>query len=95
MDRSEGKILYDIHMLQASVDESYKAESGFLFIQQEVENMNESPKIMYDCIVGHMFTQMTEEVGIRKHGQVAIEALFKEFSQVHNLEIFEVILASN
>ena len=95
MDGSEGTKLYDIQMLQASVDESYKVENGFQFIQQEVEHMNESPKIMFDYIVGHVFTPMTEEVGIKKHGLVAIDALFKEFAQVHNLEVFEGILASN
>ena len=40
-----------------------------------------------------MFTQMTAEVGIRKHGQVAIDALFKEFSHLHYLEVFEGMLS--
>ena len=50
---------------------------------------------MFDYIVGHVFVKMTAELGISKHRQVDIDALFKEFSQLHNLEVFEVFLASD
>jgi len=30
----------------------------------------------------------TNKAGIRKHGQVAIDALFEEFSQLHDLGVF-------
>ena len=95
MDGAEGTKSYDIHMLQASVDESYKVENGFQLLQQAVEKIYESPKLMFGYIVGHVFTHMTSEVGIRKHGQVAVDALFKEFVQLHNLEVFEGMLASD
>ncbi len=32
--------------------------------------------------------QMTAKAGIKKHGQVAIDALFNEFSQLHDLTVF-------
>ena len=36
-----------------------------------------------------MFTQMTANAGIRKHGQVALDALIKEFVQLHDREVFK------
>ena len=70
-------------------------ENGFQFLQQAVEKIYESPKLIFDYIVWHVFTQMTAEVWIRKHGQVAISTLFNEFEQLHNLEVFEGITASD
>ena len=95
MDRSEGTKSYGVQMFQASVDESYKMGNGFQFLHQAVEKIDESPKLMLDYIVGHVFSKMTAEVVIRKHGQVAIDALFKEFKRLHNLEVFEGMLASD
>ena len=40
-------------------------------------------------ITGFIMTQMTAKAGIKKHGQVAIDALFQEFSQLHDLGVFE------
>ena len=60
-----------------------------------VEKIYEGIKLMVDYIAGHMFMQMMAEVGIRKHGQVMIDALFKEFAQSHNSEVFEEILESD
>jgi hypothetical protein len=31
---------------------------------------------------------MSAKAGIKKHGEVAIDALFKEFSQLHDLGVF-------
>ena len=45
--------------------------------------------------MGHLFTKMTAGVGIRKHGQLVIDALSSEFAQLHNLDLFEGILASD
>ena len=36
-----------------------------------------------------MFTQMTADAGIKKHGQVAVDALIKEFAQLHEKKVFE------
>ena len=40
-------------------------------------------------IIGSVMTQMTAKAGIKKHGQVAIDALFQAFSQLHDLGLFE------
>jgi hypothetical protein len=40
-------------------------------------------------ISGAIFTQMTAKKGIQKHGQLAIDALFKEFEQLHDLDVFK------
>lgn len=34
-------------------------------------------------------TQMASKAGIKKHGKVAIDALFQEFSQLHGMGVFE------
>ena len=70
-------------------------ENGFQFLHQVVEKIDKIPKLMFEYIMGHVFTQMTAEVGIGKHGQVAIDALLKELAQLHNLELFEGMLASD
>ena len=36
-----------------------------------------------------VFTQMSAEAGIKKHGQVAEEALMKEFQQFRDMDVFE------
>lgn len=41
------------------------------------------------CMNGIMLNQMTAKAGIKKHGQVAVNALFEEFSQLHDLDVFE------
>jgi len=45
-------------------------------------------------IVGHVMTQMTATAGIKKHGQKAIDALFKEFCQLNDKIVFGPLDAS-
>jgi hypothetical protein len=41
------------------------------------------------CITGIIMRQMSAKAGIKKHIQVPIDAsLFKEFAQLHDLEVF-------
>jgi hypothetical protein len=40
-------------------------------------------------ISGFIMTQMTAKAGIKQHGQVAIDALYKEFLQLHDLGVFD------
>jgi hypothetical protein len=40
-------------------------------------------------ITGFIMTQMMAKAGIKKHGQVAIDALFQEFLQLHDLGVFD------
>jgi hypothetical protein len=39
-------------------------------------------------ITGLIMTQMLAKAGIKKHGQVAIDEFFKEFTQLHDLRVF-------
>ena len=36
-----------------------------------------------------MFTQMTADAGIKKHGQAVVDALIEEFAQLHDQKVFE------
>ena len=50
---------------------------------------------LYEHIVHYCFNQMSAKDGIAKHGQDAIMALFKEFSQLHDKNVFKAIKASD
>ena len=39
-------------------------------------------------VSGFIMTQMTAKAGIKKHGKVAVDALFQEFLQLHDLGVF-------
>jgi hypothetical protein len=53
----------------------------------ELQNTGSNTKV-FKYVTGFMMTQMTAKAGIKKHGQVAIDALFQAFSQLHNLGVF-------
>jgi hypothetical protein len=66
------------------------------FFQQGADNTAESPAgpvIDTRAIFGYVFNQMSATVGIRKHGQAAVDALFKEFAQLDDKEVFEPVHA--
>ena len=42
-----------------------------------------------------MFNQMTDKAGIRKHGQKAVDALFKDFAQIDTKGVIKTIKASD
>ena len=46
-------------------------------------------------MVGIIMNQMSAKKGIRKHGKVAIEAIFKEYAQLDDLDVFRSIAASS
>jgi uncharacterized protein YeaC (DUF1315 family) len=48
-----------------------------------------SCKRVSEYITGFIMTQMTARAGIKKHGQVAIDALYNEFLQLHDLGVFD------
>jgi hypothetical protein len=43
---------------------------------------------VFKYVTGFIMTQMAAKAGIKKHGQVAIDALFQEFLQLHDLGVF-------
>jgi hypothetical protein len=66
------------------------------FFQQQTGSIVDSPgRTVPDVrsIFGYVFNQMSASVGIRKHGQAAVDALFKEFAQLDNKEVFEPVQA--
>ena len=56
VEGAEGNKSYNIQMLQASVGKSLRVENGFQFLHKAVEKIDESPKLMFDYILGHVFT---------------------------------------
>jgi hypothetical protein len=44
---------------------------------------------LLNYIFGFMMTQMSAKAGIKKHGKVAVEALFQKFLQLHNKAVFQ------
>ncbi len=68
----------------------HAASSGHTLCEA-VQEMNETGSMgnVMKSITGIVMMQMSAKAGIRKHGQVAIDALFKEFSQLHDLGVFE------
>jgi hypothetical protein len=66
-------------------------------LREAVEEMNRSgsnTKVL-DYITGFIFTQMSDKAGIRKHGKVAIDVLYQEFLQLHDLDVFKGHHAKN
>jgi hypothetical protein len=63
-------------------------------LQKAIECIDEKPQAMYEHIVSMLLTQMTAAVGIRKHGEVAVNALLKEFCQLDDKSVFEPLDAS-
>jgi hypothetical protein len=51
-------------------------------------NVHGSVAKVFECITGFMMTQMTAKARIKKRGQVAIDALYQEFLQLHDLGVF-------
>ena len=44
---------------------------------------------LYGCIVDFCFNQMSARRGLEKHGEKAAVAILKEFTQLHNMGVFE------
>jgi len=83
---------FDHQMDEPENCQSY--EAGVQLLQDMVENVAESPNGAYKYICGHVMTQMTATAGIKKHGQLAIDALLAEFGQLDDKSVFEACVAS-
>lgn len=64
-------------------------------LQQAVEKIFEDPSDAKKYVFGHVMTQMTATAGIKKHGQEAVDALFKEFAQLDDKRVFQPLDASS
>ncbi len=54
---------------------------------EEMQHSGSSEKV-HKHMMGIIMTQMSARAGIKKHGQAAIDALFKEFLQLRDLGVF-------
>jgi hypothetical protein len=85
MDDPNGPKSYEAQMTQVGEIENTTT------LREAVEEMQSSgsrSKVL-GYISGFIFTQMTAKAGIKKHGKVAIDALYQEFLQLHDLGVFE------
>jgi hypothetical protein len=60
----------------------------------EMQHSGSSAKVV-KVITGFIMTQMSAKAGIKKHGQVALDALYSKFLQLHDLEVFKGLLQAS
>ena len=72
------------------------------FFQSGLRNMANDPQKlhdhlcnMYEHITHFLFNQMTANAGIRKHGELAVDALLKEFAQIDTKGVIRALRASD
>ena len=77
--------------LRPNRERDYSHRYAHLFAQTTATapNAPEITKGIHDAMHHLVFTQMSAEAGIKKHGQVAEEALMKEFQQFRDMDVFE------
>jgi hypothetical protein len=87
---------YDAQFLQQPAkDQGTRRVYGQQFLQHAIKMIDESPKKAYKYICEFMFNQMTADAGIKKHGQLAIDALMAEFAQLDGLNVLKGMRASS
>jgi hypothetical protein len=74
MDNPASSQSYDLQLLQTAM-EDYKEDGSTTNLSR--------------YITGFIMTQMTASAGIKKHGDVAVEALMIEFQQLHDFTVFK------
>jgi hypothetical protein len=95
---------YDNRLAHAMADPSSTQSYDAQFLQQEqqdttgLSSLREAVKELQDSglgtkvvqyVTGFIMTQMTAKAGIKKHGKAAIDALYQEFMQLHDLTVFK------
>lgn len=85
MDDPEGPTSYGTQFLQ---NEAQQNDSQLSDAMEELNNTG-SREGLWQYVTGYMFNQMSAKAGIRKHGQVAIDALYAEFLQLHEKGVFK------
>jgi hypothetical protein len=91
MDNPAGTQTYDLlHDAQFFQHAEDNDEDGPMTLREAVEEMQltGANHDVLKCMTGIIMTQMSAQAGIKKHGQVAIDALFEEFAQLHDLGVF-------
>jgi Reverse transcriptase (RNA-dependent DNA polymerase)/Zinc knuckle len=85
MDNPASSKSYDVSQF---LQNGYKEEASTLRAAVQEMQLSGQNNGVLKCITGVVMMQMTAKAGIKKHGQVAIDALFEEFSQLHDLGVF-------
>jgi hypothetical protein len=74
---------YETQFLQHGKDDAPTLREA---VQEMQRTGSDADVLKY--ITGIVMMQMTAKAGIKKHGQVAVEAMFGKFSQLHDLTVF-------
>ena len=86
-----------IHNYSSMYDVNNQA-SNFLTLGDGTNRVTSDPenklKELFTSTVGIVMTQMTAHAGVKKHGGKAIEALLKEYTQLHDKKVFDPLNAS-
>jgi hypothetical protein len=93
MDKPASGQSYDAQLLQHEQPNNDDEPTTLREAVQEMQRTGANHDVL-KCLTGIMMTQMSAKAGIKKHGQVAIDALFEEFAQLHDLGVFEPQQAS-
>jgi hypothetical protein len=91
MDNPASNQSYETQFLQhceTNAPDSYQPT-----LREAVEDMQStgSNDKVQKYVTGFVMMQMTAKAGIKKHGQVAVDALFDEFLQLHDLGVFQAL----
>ena len=86
--RSNQNVRFAESMAKAGNSKTY---TNHQLLQQQVTN---DTKDTNTFVTGFIMTQMTARAGIKKHGQLALDALYREFQQLHDKSVFEGIDAT-
>jgi hypothetical protein len=84
------KVRFSDNMAAAGNAKSYRPHHQLL--QQGIEDFksnNNDTKNLQKYITGFIFNQMTAKAGIKKHEQIAIDALMTEFKQLNDKSVFK------
>ena len=63
-------------------------------LKEALEGVDETPGKLFNYVTGFLFTQMTADKGIKRYGQAAVDALFKEFAQLNDQSVFTPMRAN-
>jgi hypothetical protein len=93
MDEPSSTKSYDAQLLQNEEKVTDTHEPVQTSLREAVQEMQrvgtqDSKDGVLRSITGFIMMQMSAKAGIRKHGQVAIDALFQEFAHLHDLGVF-------
>ena len=80
------------HRLNTQMDSSNstKTYADLSLLQDHITDYLTTGNIndTFQCITGYVMNQMSAEAGIKKFGQPAIDAIFKEFAQLNDKKVF-------